>query len=261
MLELPAMSFDLSHIARRPGLLVSVRDAEEALTALEAGADVIDVKEPAHGSLGPADAATIESVVQAVAGRRPVTVALGELGELLASGQSSVGNPIVSGVSLFKIGLAGCGADRSWRRKWHEIISALTSPHDGGTTPRPVAVAYADWKVAAAPEPEEVLQVAVEAGCPALLVDTWLKNGDTLFDCWEAASLREFVQSVQRQSMWIVLAGSLVGEDFVRAAMKGPDLVAVRGAACSDGRNSAICGDRVRGLKRTLGSCELQAKL
>lgn len=260
MIDLLAMSFDQLHAAQKPGLLVSVRDAAEALTALEAGADVIDVKEPANGSLGAADAATIESVVRAVAGRRPVTVALGELGDLVASSPLRADERMVSGVSLFKIGLAGCGADRTWRQKWHEVIAELTSLHDDGAAPRPVAVAYADWKVAAAPDPEEVLNAAVEAGCPALLVDTWLKNGDTLFNCWEAVSLREFVQNVQRKSMWIVLAGSLDGEDIVRAAMIGPDLVAVRGAACNGGRDRAICGDRVRELKRILGSCELEAE-
>ena len=44
-----------------PGLLVSVRSAAEALSALAGGADVIDVKEPNRGSLGAADDETISS--------------------------------------------------------------------------------------------------------------------------------------------------------------------------------------------------------
>ena len=39
----------------RPGLLVSVRSADEAIAALAGGADVIDVKEPNRGALGAAD--------------------------------------------------------------------------------------------------------------------------------------------------------------------------------------------------------------
>ena len=35
-----------------PGLLVSVRSAAEAATALAGGADLIDVKEPSRGPLG-----------------------------------------------------------------------------------------------------------------------------------------------------------------------------------------------------------------
>ena len=36
------------------GLLVSVRNVEEALAALEGGASLIDVKEPSRGPLGRA---------------------------------------------------------------------------------------------------------------------------------------------------------------------------------------------------------------
>ena len=53
-------------------LLVSVRSAAEARTALAGGADVIDVKEPAHGSLGRASTEVIREVIDAVAGCVPV---------------------------------------------------------------------------------------------------------------------------------------------------------------------------------------------
>src|SRR5689334_14696969 len=60
-------------------LLVSVRDAAEARDAVEAGADLIDVKEPQAVSLGAAAPQIVAEIIQAVAGRRPVSVALGEL--------------------------------------------------------------------------------------------------------------------------------------------------------------------------------------
>ena len=60
-------------------LLVSVRSAAEAEAALAGGAALIDVKEPARGALGRADDAVIADVVRAVAGRAPVSAALGEL--------------------------------------------------------------------------------------------------------------------------------------------------------------------------------------
>ena len=65
-----------------PGLLVSVRNAVEAEVALGGGADWIDVKEPTRGALGAADPQTIQSVIQTVAGRTPVSVAVGEFQEL-----------------------------------------------------------------------------------------------------------------------------------------------------------------------------------
>src|SRR4051794_5358072 len=60
-------------------LLVSVRSAEEAEAALAGGAGLIDVKEPARGSLGAADPTVIAEVLHAVGGRAPVSAALGEL--------------------------------------------------------------------------------------------------------------------------------------------------------------------------------------
>ena len=57
---------NLKRNSQLPGLLVSVRNVTEALTALEAGADVIDVKEPTRGSLGAADSATLAAIAQAV---------------------------------------------------------------------------------------------------------------------------------------------------------------------------------------------------
>ena len=60
-------------------LLVSVRSADEALQAVAAGVDLVDVKEPSRGSLGRADWSQTLAILRAVAGRRPVSAALGEL--------------------------------------------------------------------------------------------------------------------------------------------------------------------------------------
>src|SRR5262249_54204912 len=64
-------------------LLVSVRSAAEAVSALDGGADIIDIKEPERGSLGRADNATMTAILDAVSGRKPVSAACGELLEAL----------------------------------------------------------------------------------------------------------------------------------------------------------------------------------
>ncbi|HKB38458.1 MAG TPA: (5-formylfuran-3-yl)methyl phosphate synthase, partial [Gemmataceae bacterium] len=84
-----------------PQLLVSVRSAREAEAALAGGADVIDVKEPRRGPLGRADNAVLRAVLVAIAGRRPVSAALGELIE------DGGGSPLPAGVRFVKWGLAG----------------------------------------------------------------------------------------------------------------------------------------------------------
>lgn len=259
MAEREKLAFDLSHVECLPGLLVSVRSAAEAAIAVEAGADVIDVKEPAKGPLGGASPATIQSVAQAVAGRVPVTAALGELVEWTQSGDRSMNSPpsfTLDGISLFKMGLAGCGGDCNWRRRWADAVSSIAAMRQTASQgARPVAVVYADWKRAGAPEPADVLDAAADMGCPALLIDTWDKSGGMLFDYWPVDSLIAFLETVRRHEMCAVLAGSLTGESAIRAAALEPHLIAVRGAACAAGRNGTVCPERVRELKRIVERC------
>ncbi len=60
-------------------MLASVRSLDEALIALEGGADLIDLKEPSRGALGALDHAAVRICVQAIGGRRPVSATIGDL--------------------------------------------------------------------------------------------------------------------------------------------------------------------------------------
>src|SRR5947209_7656121 len=92
------------------GLLVSVRNAAEAVRALEGGAALIDVKEPLHGSLGRAADAVIQEVMRAVGAARPVSAALGEWLDAASTEADAL-----PGLSYIKWGLAGCGRRTEWR--------------------------------------------------------------------------------------------------------------------------------------------------
>jgi (5-formylfuran-3-yl)methyl phosphate synthase len=245
------MHFNLSDGG--PGLLVSVRRAAEALEALAGGADVIDVKEPKRGSLGAADASTIAEVVRAVNGRAAVTAALGELTELVSGGSGFHAATVPHGIALIKIGLAGCRANPNWICAWRDAIAPALA---GGraSTSRPVAVVYADWEAAHAPAPIEVLNAAIQFRCPVLLVDTWDKSSGSLFDHWPAMELRSFIEEVGSRAIQVVLAGSLSGAAVGEAARLGPDLIAVRTAACDGGRDGAVSRERVRALKQCIAA-------
>jgi uncharacterized protein (UPF0264 family) len=236
-----------------PGLLVSVRSADEALEALAGGADVIDVKEPRRGSLGAADAPVIAEVVRAVSARATVSAALGELVELESKGSDLNRTTMLGGVSLFKIGLSGCRENANWLLVWRDVIKQLIDGRRAAAS-RPVAVAYADWQAASAPEPMQVLQAAVEARCPALLVDTWDKSSGSLFKCWPPADLHCFAEEVRSHGIALVLAGSLMGAAVGDAARLGPDLIAVRTAACRGGRDGRVCRQLVRALKQSIAA-------
>jgi len=207
-------------------LLVSVRDADEARLALDAGAGLIDVKEPSRGPLGSPDSSVVREVVAVVGGRVAVSVALGELLEISAP----VRQLVPAGVGYAKVGLAGCGDRRDWVERWEAVLGA----YPPGV--RRVAVVYADWQSCRCPAPETMVAAASGQRCQALLVDTFDKSKGRLPDHWPLADLGRFVDRARAAGMMIVLAGSLDAAAIKRVLPLEPDWIAVRGAVSRGGR-------------------------
>ena len=228
------------------GLLVSVRDATEARAALDGDAAIIDVKEPANGPLGRPAAARVAAVARAVAGRRPLTVAAGEL----AADSGSVGEPdwhaAVAAAAAVKIGLAGEAADHPrWEdrlRRWFARLPPAVAR---------VAVAYADWPLALSPHPTTVIDAASRLGCTAVLIDTFDKSGPGLLTgCCDPAALTGWVVAARRAGLRVAVAGRLGLEGIAAAWNLDPDVVAVRSAVCSRGRFGRVEADLVRRAAR-----------
>jgi 4-HFC-P synthase/ASCH domain len=148
-------------------LLVSVQSAAEVEAALAGGAGLIDIKDPRRGSLGRAQDTIMTDVVATVAGRKPVSAALGEL-------YLAVGLPlpaVVGQLRYIKWGLSGYrGHDLAWKMEMTAVVDRLRRAHPGC---RFVAVGYADAGRASAPVPADVAAYACDHGAGALLLDTW----------------------------------------------------------------------------------------
>jgi len=223
-------------------LLVSVRNAEEAVAALAGGADVIDVKEPSRGALGAADPQMWQSVVHAVRERAPVSIALGELIDFQVEQLTSKFVECLDGVSWAKFGLAGCARVTDWPLRWQAAISALP-PHV-----QSVAVIYADWRTADAPSPETVIGLAAKASVPVVLVDTFDKAAGTLLDHLPLPALATIARQARAHNLKLALAGSLRREVLEQVAELLPDYIAVRGAVCEGARESSVSKQLVERL-------------
>lgn len=221
---------------------MSVRTAEEAEAALCGGADIIDVKEPTAGPLGRADAEVWRQVLATVRACVPVSVALGELAEVTGL------NHLPAGISWAKVGLAGEGRCRDWPERLQSLAGQLR--------PVPVIpVAYADWRRADAPPVDAVLDWAVSHGGKGLLIDTWLKDGRRLLD-WlpldRLASIRRLVPA----NVLLALAGGLRLRAVRQLVSVQPDVIAVRGLACTGGqRQGHVNQRRVAAVGRLLSAC------
>src|SRR5690606_37872224 len=87
-------------------ILVSVADASEARVALAGGAEIIDVKDPARGSLGAADPSVLREIAELVGDARPISAALGEATDDRAT-EEAARTAATLGLAYVKLGFAG----------------------------------------------------------------------------------------------------------------------------------------------------------
>ena len=229
-------------------LLVSVRSSAEALAALAGGADIIDLKEPSHGSLGRASLAAWREVRQIVPAAVPISVALGELTEWAGDTGPHIPPDAWKGLAYAKLGLANAPAE--WADHWRSLDHRLG--RSASYVPAWVAVVYIDWQAAHAPEPDTVIEmVSTLESCQGVLFDTWDKSTRLSIDIkW-----RPQIERVRDSGRFVALAGSLDAAAIRRLVSLAPDIFAVRGAACINGdRLAAIDPERVKELAAAVDS-------
>ncbi|MEQ8233567.1 MAG: (5-formylfuran-3-yl)methyl phosphate synthase [Gammaproteobacteria bacterium] len=214
-------------------LLASVRDVFEAEVALAAGADWIDVKEPASGALGAAPVAVVADIVKAVGGRRPVSATIGDCWHEPAAIAPRAATLADSGVDYVKAALAA-------RDITPAALAAVARAAEGG---RPlIAVCMAE----APPTPTDVARLA-DSGLAGIMLDTADKHGPSLTGLLDAGTLVEFVAAARMAGLLCGLAGRLRVADIATLASAGADYLGFRSALCkSRDRTGCIDAGAVR---------------
>lgn len=265
-----------------PRLLVSVRNATEALSAMRGGADIVDIKEPANGSLGRASLDDMVAIARslrdakadssrAVDKQVPLSIALGEVPEWSSSSpffgngsHTSVAAAIETSDSLceaiselqpayMKLGLANAYSmpitAGNWRDSWIDARCRFGGDHNW------VAVVYADHERANSPDPDEILAAAFETNCSVLLIDTYVKDGTSLLDWLGGEQLEALRKKTSAQGLQLALAGRVTIADLPILLPVEPDIIAVRGAVCESGvRTSSVCEKLVAEFQARLES-------
>jgi len=232
-------------------LMISVRDEHEAAAALAGGADIIDVKNPAEGSLGAGRPETIAAIVKAVQAATPVSASIGDVPNLPGTVALAGLGAATCGVRFVKVGLLGArtGAEAA------NLIEALSGAlRMASGTVGLVACAYADAALVGSLDPLALPEAAAPfaEGC---LIDTAIKDGRTLFECLPEDVITRFIQQCHDRGLFCGLAGSLQQADILRALALGADIVGVRTAACEGGqRSGSISTTLVERLKASLAS-------
>ncbi|MGZ8410143.1 MAG: (5-formylfuran-3-yl)methyl phosphate synthase, partial [Hyphomicrobium sp.] len=163
----------------RPRFLASVMSAPEALTALAAGAEIIDGKNPAAGALGALPHATVRAIVEAVGHVVPVSATIGDLPAIPDVLSDAATAMAATGIDLVKIGFFDGGDAKA-------SIAALGRLDLGQA--RLVGLLLADRN----PDLNLVAAMA-DAGFAGVMLDTATKDGRALPDVMSTAEISRFV--------------------------------------------------------------------
>ena len=200
-------------------MLASVRTLDEALFALEAGADFIDLKEPSQGALGALDHAAVRVCVQAIRGRRPVSATIGDIVSMDPQEmKAAVGRMATTGVDYVKIGFFA-------HPRAFDCAKLLTTL---ARKTRLVAVMFADELYDIT-----LVDAFANSGFAGAMLDTARKTGKSLRDWRKEEELVEFVNRARAHGLLTGLAGSLGKEDIAPLLTIEPDYLGFRGALCS----------------------------
>ena len=234
---------------RRGRLLVSVVGAGEVQAALDGGADIVDVKNPAEGSLGAPVPALLRAVRSQVAAPAALSVALGDAPHLPGTMALAAAGAAACGADYVKVGLLGSARPE-------QALDLLTAVRRAAEEARPgtrlMAAAYADAVRVGALPPRDLPAVAREAGCHGVMLDTAVKDGVSTFAALGEDGVAAFLAAARDLGLVTALAGALGPADLERALRLGADIVGVRGSACEGGRRGTVSAERVRGLRAAL---------
>lgn len=216
------------------GVLASVTSAAEAELVLAAGADIIDLKNPAQGALGALPDATIREVAARIDGRLTVSATIGDLPMIPARIAEAVARIGDLGVDIVKAGLFP-GGDRDG------CLAALGDAASRGR--RLVLVLFADQ------QPDfGLIERVRDLGVAGIMLDTADKAAGGLRCHLGDAQLRTFVARAKAAGLLTGLAGSLAIDDIPDLRRLGPDYLGFRGALCGAGRTTALDATKVRAV-------------
>ncbi len=226
--------------ADRVGLLASVANLTEVAQALEFGADILDLKDPAAGALGAWPAVDLAKAVRLVDGQVPVSATVGDLPMDAVRLAAAARAAAATGVDIVKLGFFPAPDQ-------HAIALALAPLAHAGI--RLVAVLMADRRPDLA-----LVPTLAEAGFYGVMLDTADKCAGGLRQHLGVAELQGFVTAARGHGLLSGLAGSLRLADVAPLGRLRPDYLGFRGALCGGDRTDALDVPAARAVRRAVGA-------
>ncbi|MGA7815419.1 (5-formylfuran-3-yl)methyl phosphate synthase [Caballeronia sp.] len=208
-------------------LLASVRSSEEALDAAQAGAELIDLKEPGAGALGSVSLHEITRIVATLRSTYPVKPISATIGDVATDAIDEISARVIevgnTGVDYVKVGVTPGDSARRCLIELASLPAAVV----------PVFLCDAGIDV-------DLTRFAAELGFPGIVFDTAVKDGRTLFDCVDKNRLADCLRAAGAHGAMTGLAGSLGLKQLADIRELAPDIAGFRTALCEGGRGGRL---------------------
>lgn len=241
-------------------LLISVQSLEEAQIAVDSGCDILDIKNPAEGSLGANFPWVLKSVIDSLPNLRCETSAT--IGDLY----HKPGTASLAGYAVASIGIkyvkAGLYDSKTYEQAVEMISTVKRAVKIANRKSCFVASGFADWRKFNGLSPQNLVRATIQAKGEIVLLDTFIKDGSNLFDNIGVNELCKLVDFCHKSKIKCALAGSIKLSDLDKLAKISPDFIGVRGAICTNQKNreSSIDADRTKEFVQRVREVTIKTK-
>lgn len=212
-------------------LLVSVTGPEEAKAALKGGADIIDVKNPAEGSLGANFPWVIASVREILPQDVEMSATIGDLPWLPGTASLAALGAARCGASYIKAGILANDLGKAV-----QLMSSIRRGLEwGALKSKLITCGYADFEKIDALDVRALPAVAREAGCDGVLIDVREKREQSIFDIIGCETLHDVSRTCHKLDLTFGIAGGLGEKDVEAARSLEVDVLGVRSSVCKNG--------------------------
>ncbi len=235
-------------------LLISPKDLKEAKTVISCGVPLIDCKNPNEGSLGANFPWIIKSMKKLIPsdGSQQLSATIGDFPNLPGSASLAALGAAVSGADIIKVGLKGPKNEEQGIKLMKSVVKAVK---DFNKNVRVVTAGYADQsRMNSSLNFLAIPTIAAQSGADIAMLDTFIKDGKSLFDFLNIDQLIQFKNKAKELNLQIALAGNLRKNDLNLIKKISPDIIGVRSVVCEDfdRNNSIINTNLIEDLKSEL---------
>jgi len=231
-------------------LMISVVSAAEARQAILGGAQLLDIKNPAEGSLGAQPPEVIREIKRISSGTLQISAAIGDMPNLPGTAALAALGAAACGADYIKVGLHGLHNEADALALLRAVQEAVRD-FDCSV----IAAGYADYHRIGAINPACLPALAAEANIKGCLIDTAVKDGNALFDFVNPEELRSLTENAHSAGLLFAAAGALREKDMPLLRDAGIDIAGLRTAVCRDSQRSGpLDTSRLRAFTKLLAA-------